>query len=540
ARPVPFVMRFDASGWMRDRWGGRLAMASLVAAQSVLYLKRLHPGAAEGDSGELQWAAPLLGICHSPGYALQVSAGKVFSLLPVGRSVAWRMNLMSAVFGVIGCIALFSAVRRITGRSLPAWVAGMMLAFSSVYWSQATIAEVYVFGAAFILLAIEAATRLIETGRVVWLATMAVMLGVAVAERPSEIMIVPAFLGLWLGSRKRVSMTAARWLAAAGWFLLPFVVAFGLNIAHSDPHRFAVRDDMLRDTMIGYQPGEVTFDYTHRSGVAAATRSTLSFMLGLSWSPRIGWGGARDSLRKYAWLVSGLGIWGSRFAPAGMTDVMLRGGMSLGPPGVLLALAGVFFWRRRPGWALLGLGLCAGNLVFLLVYKVWDSLTFTIPGLIGMSLLAGLGCAGPPDLPAAVSRTWRWRVHGTACVVACLLLVPINDRYVDRDTLQERSYQELLERVARAPLPREAVILTRYWPAMELRYLFWIQAVRRDVSVIHAARGTHLRLAVLFRNEGRPVYFTRGLLPRARERALLRDTPEQLRPLGFVRFENPR
>jgi hypothetical protein len=144
----------------------------------------MHPGVADGASAELQWAGPLLGICHSPAYAVQVSFLKLFGALPIGGSLAWRANVMSAVFGIAGCLALYGAVRRMTGRVLPGWIAATTLAFSSVFWSHALVAETYVFGAGFILLAVYSAVRFVESDRSAWLWATALLLGVAVAERP--------------------------------------------------------------------------------------------------------------------------------------------------------------------------------------------------------------------------------------------------------------------------------------------------------------------------------------------------------------------
>jgi 4-amino-4-deoxy-L-arabinose transferase-like glycosyltransferase len=492
----------------------------------------MHPGVADGDSAELQWAGPLLGICHSPGYALQVSFLKLFGALPIGGSLAWRANVMSAVFGIFGCLALYGSVRRITGGVLPGCIAATTLAFSSVFWSHALVAETYVFGASFILVAVYSAVRFVESDRSPWLWATALLLGVAVAERLPELLIVPAFLALWLAFRRRARLDWRRASVCAGLMALPFVLAVGLNVARSDPERIPARDDALRDAIIGYHPHEVTYDYGAGPGLVERLQSATSFVLGVRWSARVGASHVGGTSLKYAWLLSGLGVWGDRFAPEVDHDFMLRGGTSLGALGVLLALAGVFFWRRRPGWVLLGLGLWAGNLAFVLLYYSWDNLTFTVPSLAGLALLAGLGAAGPPSDADPPPR--RRRIYTLVCLIAPLALLLTNFRYVDRNTEAERANVEQRQRIAQAAWPPESVIMTTYWPAMTYRYLLRVEVERLDVLVLHTQQDTWSDLARHFLELGRPLFFTPGMLPPRIEAALLRETPLEFARLGFI------
>src|SRR5437867_8676283 len=63
-----------------------------------LYGLTCAPGVQGGDSGEFQFVAYILGIPHPPGYPLYALVGRLWTLvLPFGE-VAYRMNLLSAVF----------------------------------------------------------------------------------------------------------------------------------------------------------------------------------------------------------------------------------------------------------------------------------------------------------------------------------------------------------------------------------------------------------------------------------------------------------
>src|SRR4030042_6721927 len=115
-------------------WHNKAAIGALILLLGAVYLSTLLPGVSSGDSAELQYASAFLAVCHSPGYQIEVTFGKLFSLLPIGPSIAWRVNFMMAVFGTIGCLGLYGAVRRICGFVIPAIVAAQTLAFRSIYW----------------------------------------------------------------------------------------------------------------------------------------------------------------------------------------------------------------------------------------------------------------------------------------------------------------------------------------------------------------------------------------------------------------------
>ena len=123
-------------------------------------------------------------------------------------------------------------------------------------------------------------------------------------------------------------------------------------------------------------------------------------------------------------------------------------------------------------------------------------------------------------------------------VLIAISLVPINFARVNRNTPGESGNQRLMARVAEASLPENAAILTKYWPAMTLRYLFWIRADRPDVSVIHAIRGTHLELALHLHDQGRALFVTREVIPKWIEREMAARTPEELRSLGLLSLDD--
>lgn len=72
-----------------------------------VYLKTVSPTVSFFDSGELISAAYGLGVAHPPGYPLYVVLGWLFAHLPVGASVAYRLNLMSAFFAALAVLMVY-------------------------------------------------------------------------------------------------------------------------------------------------------------------------------------------------------------------------------------------------------------------------------------------------------------------------------------------------------------------------------------------------------------------------------------------------
>jgi len=195
-----------------------VAAAILTAAIALgVYIYTLAPSVTMEDSGELITAAAQFGVPHPPGYPLWTMSGWTLTqLLPVG-SYAWRINLLSALFGAAasGVLALLAVG---SGRWLLASVfaeletgwrdrltffggmtAGLALAFSESMWSQAVIAEVYTLNALFLVSVLYCLFRWsVRPEGVGWLlgAVLAYCLGMT--NHHTLMLMLPAFVLLVL------------------------------------------------------------------------------------------------------------------------------------------------------------------------------------------------------------------------------------------------------------------------------------------------------------------------------------------------------
>jgi len=118
-----------------------LAVALGLAA-FVLYVLTLSPGIVGGDPGEAQFAPYVLGLMHAPGYPLYTLMGWVWGhAIPLG-SVAWRMNLFSAVWAALTVAFAYFLARRLGSERAGAVVAAQAIALSPLFWDWATMAGI--------------------------------------------------------------------------------------------------------------------------------------------------------------------------------------------------------------------------------------------------------------------------------------------------------------------------------------------------------------------------------------------------------------
>lgn len=136
-------------------WSGLVALITLA-----VYVWTAAPNVTLQDSGEFLTAAQHFGVPHPTGYPLWTFLAWLFHFLPFGNA-AWLINVFSGVCGAltVGCACLLSLSfqRWILGDSGP-WnivatvTSGLLLAFSTSLWSQATITEVYTLHALIVIL----------------------------------------------------------------------------------------------------------------------------------------------------------------------------------------------------------------------------------------------------------------------------------------------------------------------------------------------------------------------------------------------------
>jgi hypothetical protein len=176
------------------------------------YLATLAPDLLPGDNGELEFAAPTLGIVHPTGYPLYLLTARGLALLP-GGGFAARVNLASALWGALAVAVIYALTFRVlaAGRARSPWlpraasafVGALAFALAPAFWSQAVVAEVYTLHALFLALALW-----------LWLAPpgpwrsprrralLALTLGLGLAHHRSLVLLLPALAVDWALDRR--------------------------------------------------------------------------------------------------------------------------------------------------------------------------------------------------------------------------------------------------------------------------------------------------------------------------------------------------
>jgi hypothetical protein len=120
-------------------WG----VYALLTAFGLGYLVTVAPDIYFRDAGELVASAHTLGVAHPTGFSLYLMFAKLASFIPFG-TVAFRINLLSVVCGVVALALLVKTLRQCTGDRAAAYVMTALFGGTSIFWLHSTTSEVYV------------------------------------------------------------------------------------------------------------------------------------------------------------------------------------------------------------------------------------------------------------------------------------------------------------------------------------------------------------------------------------------------------------
>jgi hypothetical protein len=187
--------------------GRDLALGAVVgAAVLAVYLRTLAPGlVAIIDTPVFQFVGRVLGVPHNPGYPAYVLLTHVYSWLPLG-SLAWRMNLFSALMGAAAAAGGYVVSRELGARTFSSAAAALGLAFGRVFWSQAVIAEVYTLNAAIVTAVVASLLFWDRTRRPSWFYASVALLAIGLGNHTTIILLVPGMVVHALATDARFSL----------------------------------------------------------------------------------------------------------------------------------------------------------------------------------------------------------------------------------------------------------------------------------------------------------------------------------------------
>ena len=163
------------------------------------------------------------GISHPPGYPIHALLGKLFTALPVG-TVAFRVNLLSAVLGAGTCSIIWWIMRLLAAGPASAYAAALAYGVSRVFWSQAIIAEVYSLNTFLFFLLLALCLRARDRASPRRLGALGLVFGLSLANHwPLILLSVPGLLILLRSRLKEIARHLPLILAGMIVGLLPYV-----------------------------------------------------------------------------------------------------------------------------------------------------------------------------------------------------------------------------------------------------------------------------------------------------------------------------
>jgi hypothetical protein len=385
----------------------------------VVYVRTLAPGlTSDVDTAMFQFVGRVLGVAHNPGYPLYVLLTHAFSYVPIG-SLAYRINLFSAILGALTVSLAFLIARRLGCRRAIAAGACLGLAFGHVFWSQSVIAEVYTLNAALVSGLVLSLLVWKETRRPVWYFLAVMLLSAGLGNHTTILGFAPGVALFVLLTDARFAVRSRTMLATAA-LVLAGLLQYGFILVRSR------------------QPD------VYVESRATSLKELVGVMLGGQFQERLFAFGAHALVtERLPWLLKAI------LVPE-LTIV-----------GVMLAILGAaWLLRHRLCEAGLLLTGAAAVFAFALNYAVNDTPVFLVPTILVLWLLAALG--------AEWISSSRWRGAGVLATLACFVLpirlLATNFRVDDRsrDTREDVQLERLLDALPeRSALVKEDFLVDR-------------------------------------------------------------------------------
>ncbi|MDP3975764.1 MAG: DUF2723 domain-containing protein, partial [bacterium] len=122
----------------------RFFIVALILLLGTAYLLTLLPGVGGfGDTAKFQFVGFVLGTPHATGFPGYIFLNYFFTTLFPFGTLAYKANLLSALFSVLSAIVLFRTLRLLDISRWITWISTLTFGLSFTFWSQSLMANVY-------------------------------------------------------------------------------------------------------------------------------------------------------------------------------------------------------------------------------------------------------------------------------------------------------------------------------------------------------------------------------------------------------------
>ncbi|MDZ7262108.1 MAG: DUF2723 domain-containing protein, partial [candidate division KSB1 bacterium] len=163
-------------------------------AAFIFYLVTLAPGVLDHDGAQFQTLGYTGGVAHPTGYPLYIMILRTFvCCLPIG-DVAFRVNLVSAVFASLTVMLVYYFCFLTLRNHLASLVAAISLGVSSTFWIYGITAEVYSLHLFFMMciLVVLLWWKQTQKPQLLWL--LSFLLGVSFSHHRMTLLLIPSVL----------------------------------------------------------------------------------------------------------------------------------------------------------------------------------------------------------------------------------------------------------------------------------------------------------------------------------------------------------
>ena len=403
------------------------------------------------DSGDLATAVAVGGIPHPPGYPTYLLLGELFKRLPFG-DIAYRLNLLSATCAALTVTVMGGVIHRTLLTSIGqkhlldeedqkpkpfirfcAASASLTLAFSSTFWSQAVIGEVYALNALFASLLLYITVHLWPPHEK-WLAPgLFGLMGLSLGNHLSILFFMPALIGL----------TKARWqwqrIVAA---LLAFCI--GLSVYAIIPLR-------------------------------AATLPPINWGLATTW-PNFLWLVSGEPYRQFLFSLP----WA--FVPTRIMAALRLLAESFMGWGIPVGLVGFYHFRQANRlFAYASLVAFFVILIYAIGYNTTDSYVYLLPALLIFALWLGWGLY---EFSHTLPPFWLSKyLTGAALLLLPLLSLFLN--YSAQDLTQDYEAYMYARHSLQSVAPEAVIITDSDSRTFALWYGRYALKLRSDVAIVN-------------------------------------------------------
>lgn len=410
----------------------RLLAGVVMVAAFILYLTTLAPATLKSDLSEYQFVLAEPGIPHPTGYPLYVLLGHLWSYLPIG-SVAYRVNLLSAVLGALTVAVLYLLLRQLRLPLLLALAVAFFFMVTPTFWSEMLVAGSYPLNAFLFILLLYLALRYSQNQ--LSLEWLAVVYGLALTHHRTMILLIPAWLTFLLATG-REQWHVKRVLRLLFWLGLPLLLYAYIPLRAAQLGR---TDLQTLDDLLAYLTGR-TF-----SGLLFAE----------------GWSGLPER-------VAGWWRWQR---------------IELTLPALLLAAIGLYqLWRKERAFFFLTAVAFIAYISFNLNYYIGNIRIYYIPTYLLLAVWLGVGSQALVEQGQRVTKkaavAWLLLAAGSLSAIALWRGVK---QYEAIDQSQNYAMEDLWFDAFALPLPPASAVLTDWNEHTSLVYYQRVEQQRRDV-----------------------------------------------------------